>query len=96
MMCGEMTGFLENQRRCLYRQVARQFGLSASTVGGTNQRYLERRAKNRKKPALRQMSAVRKGALLFVPEGHALLSEFDPLHPRFKQTSVTQARREGR
>jgi transposase len=37
------------------RQVARQFGLSASTVRAIDQRYLERWAKNRKKPVLRQM-----------------------------------------
>ena len=37
------------------RQVARQFGLSASTVRAMDQRYLERWAKSRKKPVLRQM-----------------------------------------
>jgi transposase len=37
------------------RQVARQFGLSASTVRAIDQRYLERWAKSRKKPVLRQM-----------------------------------------
>jgi transposase len=37
------------------RQVARQFCLSASTVRAIDQRYLERWAKNRKKPVLRQM-----------------------------------------
>ena len=37
------------------RQVARQFQLPASTVRAIDQRYLERWAKNRKKPALRQI-----------------------------------------
>jgi transposase len=37
------------------RQVARQFKLAASTVRAIDQRYLERWAKNRKKPILRQM-----------------------------------------
>jgi transposase len=37
------------------RQVARQFCLSASTVRAIDQRYLERWAKSRKKPVLRQM-----------------------------------------
>ena len=37
------------------RQVARQFGLAAGTVRAIDQRYLERWAKNRKKPVLRQM-----------------------------------------
>jgi transposase len=37
------------------RQVARQFGLAAGTVRGIDQRYLERWAKSRKKPVLRQM-----------------------------------------
>ncbi len=37
------------------RQVARQFQLAAGTVRAIDQRYLERWAKNRKKPALRQM-----------------------------------------
>ena len=37
------------------RQVARQFGLAAGTVRAIDQRYLERWAKGRKKPALRQM-----------------------------------------
>jgi transposase len=37
------------------RQVARQFGLSASTVRAIDQRYLERWAKSRRKPVLRQM-----------------------------------------
>ena len=37
------------------RQVARQFGLAAGTVRAIDQRYLERWAKSRKKPVLRQM-----------------------------------------
>ena len=37
------------------RQVARQFGLAAGTVRAIDQRYLERWAKARKKPVLRQM-----------------------------------------
>jgi transposase len=37
------------------RQVACQFGVAAGTVRAIDQRYLERWAKNRKKPALRQM-----------------------------------------
>lgn len=37
------------------RQVARQFQLPASTVRAIDQRYLERWAKSRKKPVLRQM-----------------------------------------
>lgn len=37
------------------RQVARQFGLAAGTVRAIDQRYLERWAKQRKKPVLRQM-----------------------------------------
>lgn len=37
------------------RQVARQFKLAASTVRAIDQRYLERWAKRRKKPVLRQM-----------------------------------------
>lgn len=37
------------------RQVARQFGLAAGTVRAIDQRYLERWAKKRKKPVLRQM-----------------------------------------
>jgi transposase len=37
------------------RQVARQFGLAGGTVRAIDQRYLERWAKNRKKPMLRQM-----------------------------------------
>ena len=37
------------------RQVARQFGLSASTVRAIDLRYLERWAAGRRKPALRQM-----------------------------------------
>ena len=37
------------------RQVARQFGLPSGTVRSIDQRYLERWAKNRKKPVLRQM-----------------------------------------
>jgi transposase len=37
------------------RQVARQVGLAAGTVRAIDQRYLERWAKNRKKPVLRQM-----------------------------------------
>jgi len=35
--------------------VARQYGLAAGTVRAIDQRYLERWAKNRKKPVLRQM-----------------------------------------
>jgi transposase len=37
------------------RQVARQFGLAASTVRAIDLRYLERWAKNRRKPALREL-----------------------------------------
>ena len=37
------------------RQVARQFGLAAGTVRAIDQRYLERWAKSRKKPVLRQI-----------------------------------------
>jgi len=37
------------------RQVARQFGMAAATVRAIDQRYLERWAKRRKRPALRQM-----------------------------------------
>jgi hypothetical protein len=37
------------------RPVARQFGLAASTVRGIDLRYLERWAKRRRKPVLRQM-----------------------------------------
>lgn len=37
------------------RQVARRFGLAASTVRAIDQRYLERWAKNRKKPLARQL-----------------------------------------
>jgi transposase len=37
------------------RQVARQVGLAAGTVRAIDQRYLERWAKNRKRPVLRQM-----------------------------------------
>jgi len=37
------------------RQVARQFGLAAGTVRAIDLRYLERRAKTRKKPVLRQI-----------------------------------------
>ncbi len=37
------------------RQVARQFGLSATTVRAIDQRYLERWAKSRKRPILKQM-----------------------------------------
>ena len=37
------------------RQVARQFGLAAGTVRAIDQRYLERWAKSRKQPVLRQM-----------------------------------------
>ena len=37
------------------RQVARQFGLASGTVRAIDQRYLERWAKSRKKPVLRQM-----------------------------------------
>lgn len=37
------------------RQVARQFRLAASTVRAIDQRYLQRWAKSRKKPVLRQM-----------------------------------------
>ena len=37
------------------RQVARQVGLAAGTVRAIDQRYLERWAKSRKKPVLRQM-----------------------------------------
>ena len=37
------------------RQVARQFNLAAGTVRAIDQRYLERWAKSRKKPVLRQM-----------------------------------------
>ncbi len=37
------------------RQVARQFGLAASTVRAIDLRYLERWTKSRKKPVLRQM-----------------------------------------
>ena len=37
------------------RRVARQFGLAAGTVRAIDQRHLERWAKNRKKPVLRQM-----------------------------------------
>ena len=37
------------------RQVARQFGIKAGTARAIDQRYLERWAKNRKKPVLRQM-----------------------------------------
>ena len=37
------------------RQVARQFGLAAGTARAIDQRYLERWAKRRKKPVLRQM-----------------------------------------
>lgn len=37
------------------RQVARQFGLAAGTVRAIDQRYLERWARNRKRPVLRQM-----------------------------------------
>ena len=37
------------------RQVARQFGLAASTVRAIDLRYLERWAQSRKKPVLRQM-----------------------------------------
>lgn len=36
------------------RQVARQFGLAASTVRAIDLRYLERWAKSRRKPALRE------------------------------------------
>lgn len=37
------------------RQVARQFGVAAGTVRAIDQRYLERWAKSRKRPVLRQM-----------------------------------------
>ena len=37
------------------RQAARQYGLPAGTVRAIDQRYLERWAKNRKKPVLRQI-----------------------------------------
>jgi len=37
------------------RQVARQFGLASGTVRAIDQRYLERWAKSRKRPVLRQM-----------------------------------------
>ena len=37
------------------RQVARQYGLAAGTVRAIDQRYLERWAKSRRKPVLRQM-----------------------------------------
>jgi len=37
------------------RQVARQFGIAAGTARAIDQRYLERWAKKRKKPVLRQM-----------------------------------------
>jgi hypothetical protein len=37
------------------RQVARQFGLAGGTARAIDQRYLERWARNRKKPVLRQM-----------------------------------------
>ncbi len=37
------------------RQVARRFGLAQSTVRGIDQRYLERWAASRRRPALRQM-----------------------------------------
>jgi transposase len=37
------------------RQVARQFGLAASTVRAIDRRYLERWAKGRRKPALREL-----------------------------------------
>jgi transposase len=37
------------------RQVARRFGLAAATVRAIDKRYLERWARNRKKPVLRQM-----------------------------------------
>lgn len=37
------------------RQVARQFGLAAGTVRAIDQRYLERWAKNRRRPVLRQI-----------------------------------------
>lgn len=37
------------------RQVARQFGLAAATVRSIDKRYLERWARGRKKPVLRQM-----------------------------------------
>jgi transposase len=37
------------------RQVARQFGLAAATVRSIDSRYLERWARSRKKPVLRQM-----------------------------------------
>lgn len=37
------------------RQVARQYGLAAGTVRAIDQRYLERWAKSRKRPPLRQM-----------------------------------------
>ena len=37
------------------RQVARQLGLAAGTVRAIDQRYLERRANNRKRPVLRQI-----------------------------------------
>ena len=37
------------------RRVARQFGLAASTVRAIDLRYLERWARERRRPALRQM-----------------------------------------
>ena len=40
-------------------RVARQFGLSASTVRAIDQRYLSRWAETRRKPALRQMGGTR-------------------------------------
>jgi transposase len=37
------------------RQIARRFGLAASTVRAIDKRYLDRRAQSRNKPLLRQM-----------------------------------------
>ncbi len=51
------------------RQVARQFGLAGGTARAIDQRYLERWARNRKKPVLRQMGVDLPGQDAEVPDG---------------------------
>jgi len=46
------------------RSVARQFGLRASTVRAIDQRYLERWAKGRRKPVLREQSGNGRAAVV--------------------------------
>jgi transposase len=50
------------------RQVARQFGVPATTVRSIDKRYLERWARSRKKPVLRQMDPTRQRVSRRIPD----------------------------